>query len=135
MKPRYLLDTNICIYLLKGEREAVLSHIAKRSVGEVVMSAITYGELMFGVIVSSNPRREAKAIAQLIVAIPVVPFGTESAEAYAEIRKATQNRKADALDELIAAHAAALGLVVVTNNESDFARYPGIKVENWARVS
>jgi tRNA(fMet)-specific endonuclease VapC len=134
VRPRYLLDTNICIYLLKGERASIIDRVAKRSVGEVVMSAITYAELMFGVAVSGNPQREARAVAQLIDAIPVMLFGTEAAEAYADVRKATQERKTDALDKLIAAHAAALGLVVVTNNESDFARYPGIKVENWARV-
>jgi tRNA(fMet)-specific endonuclease VapC len=134
VRPRYLLDTNICIYLLKGERTTVLDRVSECSVGEAVMSSITYAELMFGVAVSADPDRESKAVAKLIDAVPVMPFGNEAAQAYAGIRKATPDRKANALDKLIAAHAAALGVVVITNNESDFSRYPGIKVENWSRA-
>ncbi|HTY50249.1 MAG TPA: type II toxin-antitoxin system VapC family toxin [Steroidobacteraceae bacterium] len=134
MRPRYLLDTNICIYLLKGERTSIIDRVSKCSVGEAVMSSITYAELMFGVAVSSDPGRESKAVARLIDAVPAMPFGAKEAQAYAGIRKATPDRKADALDKLIAAHAAALGVVLITNNEGDFSRYPGIKVENWARA-
>jgi len=134
VRARYLLDTNICIYLLKGAPESLLARFAKYGVGEVLMSAITYAELAYGAATSPTPAREKRAVDQLVNAVPVAPFGTEAAAAYAVIRKAAPERRADALDKLIAAHAAALGVVVVTNNEGDFSRYPGIKVENWARA-
>jgi tRNA(fMet)-specific endonuclease VapC len=131
VKPRYLLDTNICIYLLKGAPDAVLARFSGCSVGEVVMSSITCAELEFGGAISANPEGERAALAALLDAVPVVALDVGAAQAYAVIRKASRERRADALDKLIAAHAVALGVVLVTNNEGDFRRYPGVVVENW----
>ncbi len=133
MKPRYLLDTNTCIYILKGAPDSVLARFAACSVGDTVMSAITYAELVYGAEISTskNPAADKKAVIALSDAIPVKPLGAETAQAYASIRKAAPGRMAGALDRLIAAHAVALGAIVVTNNEKDFLRYPGVKVENW----
>jgi tRNA(fMet)-specific endonuclease VapC len=88
------------------------------------MSAITYAQLMFGVAISPNPRREAKTVGGSIEAIAVMSFATEAAQAYADVRKATQERQAHALDKLIATYPAPLDRVVVTKNASDFARSP-----------
>ena len=95
------------------------------------MSAITYAELEYGVSVSANTRRERRNLANLVEDIPVEPFDCAAAAAYGPIRKATRDSKSDHLDKLIAAHAAALDVVLVTNNLKDFARYPGVKCENW----
>lgn len=127
----FMLDTNMCIYLMKNQPEQVAKRFAQCYVGDVVMSAITYAELEFGVTVSENSTRERRNLASLVEDIPVVPFDAEAATAYGPIREATRDRKKDQLDKLIAAHAVSLGVTLVTNNERDFAPYPGLKIENW----
>ena len=133
--PRYLLDTNMCIYLMKHQPEAVARRFAQCYVGDVVMSAITFAELQYGVAVSADPARERDNLASLIEDIPVIPFDTDAALAYGPIRLATRDSKKDHLDKLIAAHALALGVTVVTNSEKDFAKYPGVAIENWLMAS
>ena len=129
--PRFLLDTNMCIYLMKNQPEEVARRFAQCYVGDVVMSAVTYAELEYGVAVCENRTRERRNLAALIEDIPVAPFDAAAATAYGPVREATRERKKDALDKLIAAHAIALDVVLVTNNERDFASYPGIRLENW----
>lgn len=129
--PRFMLDTNMCIYLMKNQPEEVAKRFAQCYVGDVVMSAVTYAELEYGVVVSANRTRERRNLAALIEDIPVAPFDAAAATAYGPVRKATSERKKDALDKLIAAHAIALDVILVTNNERAFADYPGIRLENW----
>ncbi|KVU54665.1 type II toxin-antitoxin system VapC family toxin [Burkholderia ubonensis] len=129
--PRYMLDTNMCIYLMKNQPEQVAKRFARYYVGDVVMSAITYAELEYGVAVCANPDRERRNLAALIEDIPVTPFDAAAARAYGPVREATRERKNDQLDKLIAAHAISLDVVLVTNNERDFASYPAVKLENW----
>ncbi|WP_323073764.1 type II toxin-antitoxin system VapC family toxin [Mycetohabitans endofungorum] len=129
--PRFMLDTNMCIYLMKNQPEEVAKRFAQCYVGDVVMSAVTYAELEYGVVVSANRTRERRNLVALIEDIPVAPFDAAAATAYGPVRKATSERKKDALDKLIAAHAIALDVILVTNNERDFADYPGIRLENW----
>jgi len=129
--PRYMLDTNICIYLIKNQPPQVARRFAACRAGDVVMSAITFAELNYGVVVSSNPAHERRVLGALIEHIPVAPFDTLAASAYGAIRLATRTRNTDHLDKLIAAHAAALNLVLVTNNLRDFAVYPNLRLENW----
>lgn len=128
---RFMLDTNMCIYLMKNQPEEVAKRFSQCYVGDVVMSAITYAELEFGVAVSANRARERRNLAALIEDIPVAPFDAAAAEAYGPVREATRERKKDALDKLIAAHAISLDIILVTNNERDFVSYPRIKLENW----
>jgi tRNA(fMet)-specific endonuclease VapC len=80
---------------------------------------------------SSNPKREAKNLAELIEDVHLAAFGTEAAASDGLIRRATRDSKKDHLDKLIAAHAAFLGSVLVANNVKDFAKYPGVVLENW----
>lgn len=127
----FMLDTNMCIYLMKNQSEQVAKRFAQCYVGDVVMSAITYAELEFGVTVSENSARERRNLVSLVEDIPVAPFDAEAAMAYGPIREATRDRKKDQLDKLIAAHAVSLNVTLVTNNERDFAAYPRLKVENW----
>ena len=130
--PRYMLDTNMCIYLMKNQPEEVGRRFAQCYVGDVVMSSITYAELEYGVIASDNPAEERINLASLVEDIQVIPFDAAAGAAYGPLRMATRDgTKKDALDKLIAAHAVSLGVTVVTNNEKDFARYPGLTVENW----
>lgn len=132
MTPKYMLDTNICIYLMKHQPPEVAARFAKCFVGEVVISAITLAELEYGVACSGESRaRNHAALDGLIEDIVVAPFEGRAARAYGPLRAANRDRNRDALDKLIAAHAVALGTTLVTNNEADFHAYPGLAVENW----
>jgi len=130
-RPRYMLDTNMFIYLMKNQPEQVARRFARCYVGDVVISAITYAELQYGVAVCARPEREARHLAALINDIPVAPFDAAAAAAYGPVRAATRQRTRDHLDKLIAAHAVGLDVVLVTNNERDFAVYPDLRIENW----
>ena len=131
--PRYMLDTNMCIYLMKNQPEEVSRRFAQCYVGDVVMSAITLAELEFGVSVCADPERERKNLDALIELIEVKSFDVTAARSYGPVRKATREKKSDHLDKLIAAHAIALGATLVTNNERDFAGSPSLAVENWMK--
>lgn len=129
--PRYMLDTNMCIYLMKNQPEQVARRFAECYVGDVVMSAITFAELEYGVSVSLNQKKERLHLANLVEDIPVASFDGAAGSAYGPIRAATRESRKDHLDKLIAAHAVSLNVVLVTNNMKDFAKYPGLKTENW----
>lgn len=129
--PLFMLDTNMCIYLMKNQPEQVAKRFAQCYVGDVVMSAITLAELEYGVTASENSARERRNLAALVEDIPAAPFDASAATAYGPIREATRDRKKDQLDKLIAAHAVALNVALVTNNERDFVAYPGLRIENW----
>ena len=133
--PRYMLDTNMCIYLMKNQPPEVAARFAQCYVGDVVMSAITYAELVYGVAVSANPEREHINLASLVDDIQVAAFDVAAGAAYGPIREATRESKKDHLDKLIAAHAVSLGVTLVTNNLKDFAKYPGVVAENWLQVA
>jgi len=128
---RYMIDTNMCIYLMKQQPEIVAQRFAQCHVGDVVMSAITFAELEYGVAVSADPEQERGHLDTLIQEIPVAPFDVAAGRAYASIRRATSESRKDALDKLIAAHALSLNVTLITNNTKDFARYPGVMIENW----
>jgi tRNA(fMet)-specific endonuclease VapC len=129
--PRYMLDTNMCISLMKHQPQEVAQRFAQCYVGDVVMSAITYAELEYGVAAAADPEVERANLAALVQDIPVVDFDAAAGAAYGPIRMATRDSRKDHLDKLIAAHAASLHVTVVTNNVKDFARYPGVVTENW----
>lgn len=131
----YMLDTNMCIYLMKNQPPEVAERFAACQVGEVLMSAITHAELEYGVRASADPSRERVNLASLVQDIVVAPFDSAAALAYGPIRLATRDAKKDHLDKLIAAHAVSLGATVVTNKLRDFAKYPGLNVANWLRVN
>ena len=116
---------------MKNQPREVAERFAKCYVGDVVISAITYAELEYGVARSFNPEKEQQNLFNLIQDIKVVPFDSDASVAYGPIRLATGDSKQDHLDKLIAAHALSLNVVLVTNNLKDFARYPGVVAENW----
>lgn len=130
--PRYMLDTNICIYLMKNHPPEVAARFANCYVGEVVLSAVTYAELEYGVACSGEREAQNRAALDALARdIPVAPFDTAAGHAYGPVRLATRRRQRDALDKLIAAHAIALDVTLVTNNTGDFEGYPGLRLENW----
>lgn len=132
MTPKYMLDTNICIYLMKHQPPEVAARFAQCFVGEVVISAITLAELEYGVACSgASKAHNQTAMNGLLDDIVVAAFEARAARAYGPIRAGNREKSKDALDKLIAAHAVALGVTLVTNNEADFRIYPGLKVENW----
>lgn len=128
---RYLLDTNICIYLMKNQPESVRECFARCYTGDIVISAITLAELEYGVAVSRDKTANAKALAELLEDLLVAPFDQIAAKTYGFVRAAARKGQRDALDKLIAAHAKALDVILVTNNEKDFHGYAGLKIENW----
>ena len=128
-----MLDTNMCIYLMTHQPPQVRERFAACFVGDVVISAITLAELEFGIACTSPAIQDANrsVLDSVLEDIRVAPFDTHAARAYGPIRAAYKDRKRDALDKLIASHAVALGVTLVTNNEADFVNYPGLRVENW----
>lgn len=131
---RYMLDTNICIYIIKGNPPQVLDRLKTLTQGSAVMSVVTYAELRAGLeLQSANRAQDERALAFLISRIPVLPFNESAAECFGVMRAALRERNRDTMDRLIAAHAVSVGITLVTNNEADFKDYPGLVVENWVQ--
>ncbi|WP_024538705.1 type II toxin-antitoxin system VapC family toxin [Comamonas badia] len=131
---RYLLDTNICIHLIQRQPPHVLQRLAALRQGQVLMSVVTYAELCAGLEMQSrNREHDARVLALLVQRIPVLPFTATTAQAYGVLCAAVRERRRDALNRLIAAHAIEANAVLVTNNEADFRDYPGLQMENWVR--
>jgi len=130
---KYMLDTNICIYLMKHQPPSVARRFAECRQGDVVISVITLAELEYGVRVSreETQKQNRQALDALVEMIPPVAFDRPAAVVYAEVRAAAPDRRRDALDKLIASHAKSLNLTLVTNNLDDFRVYPDIVLENW----
>lgn len=128
----YLLDTNICIYIIREKSASVLSHFRKIKPGEVGISVITLCELEFGVENSSNPVKNREALELFVLPLLVFSLTLPVAEEYGRLRYATRKNQIRAYDLLIAAHAIQLGFTLVTNNIREFQRVPGLQYENWA---
>ncbi len=133
---RYLLDTNICIHLIRQPSPEVAERFRQLSYGDAVMSVVTFAELRHGVERDPQAKEMAeRALSLLQSFIPVVPFDNDAAVSYGVLAAAVRDRRRDALDRLIAAHALSLSLMLVTNNEADFKDYPGLAIENWVNSS
>lgn len=135
MKPRYMLDTNICIYIAKHQPPKVKARFDRLKPGQLVMSAITYGELYYGASKSNQRARALTLIEELVQDIPVEDLNSMAAKAYGEIRASLemQGRLIGNNDLWIGAHAMALDVTLATNNEREFKRIPGLSVENWTK--
>ncbi len=135
MPVRYLLDTNICIYITKYNPPAVRERFERLTTEELAISAITLGELRHGAEKSQSPKKASAAIEQLTNAMQVVPIVDAVAQHYGKIRaKLEQTGQTIGNNDLwIAAHAKAGGWILVTNNEREFKRVAGLKIENWAK--
>ena len=130
---RYMLDTNICIYIIKRQPSKVLKTFKKLQVGDVGLSSITLAELEYGVAKSRQKGRNQAALAAFLAPLEILSFSHEAAVVYGEVRSALEEKGMiiGPYDLLIASHALSEGLTLVTNNLSEFQRVPGLAVENW----
>ena len=122
---RFLLDTDCAVYAMLGDYPRLRERLSECEPGELAISAVTYAEIMLG---EKQGKPPADAVDQFVSEVGILPFDEAAARAYAQLpfRRAS-------FDRLIAAHALSIGATVVTNNESDFADVPGLRVENWTR--
>lgn len=133
---RYMLDTNICIQLIQQKPPGLIARCASLIYGDAGLSSIVLAELRHGVERHPASRTQAAtALDRLLQFLPVLAFDESAAQAYGVLRAAVPDRRRDALDRLIAAHALSLGVTLVTNNLMDFKDYPGLMVENWVELA
>jgi tRNA(fMet)-specific endonuclease VapC len=132
MAPRFLLDTNTFIYVRRRRPPLVRSRSDKLEIGEVALSVVTYGELIFGAEKARDRATRMAELESLTALIPILPLPLDAGRVYGVIRAALQARgeTIGPNDYWIAAHAVALGLTLVTNNEREFRRVSGLKIEN-----
>lgn len=134
MPARFMLDSDACIYIQANKPRVVMDRFDALGTGEAVMSVVTFGELRFGAEKSRLRDQNFALLHELTTALPVLPLPARAADAYGAIR-ADLTRRGELIganDLWIAAHARAAGLTLVTNNEREFRRVPGLAVENWA---
>jgi tRNA(fMet)-specific endonuclease VapC len=130
---KIMVDTNICIYVIRHQPPAVLERFTSHRVGDVGISVITLAELEYGVSKSSQPARNREALEQFVSPLQIAAFGRPAAVTYGKMRALLEKRgrPIGSLDLLIAAHALSLGVRLATNNVAEFKRVPGLRVENW----
>ena len=134
---RYLLDTNICIYIAKQKPAGVQEHFRRLRPGDVGMSVVTHLELVYGAWKSRHREANLQLILELERLIPVLPLDAGVSHQYGQVRTELERKGSPigAYDLLIAAHALALGLTLVTNNAREFRRVPSLNIENWAQTA
>ena len=130
----YLLDTNICIYIINNRPEKVLQRFRKERIDNIGISSITASELTYGVIKSGSERNRL-ALKMFLAPLEIYPFDELVIWQYGEVRAhlEKQGKPIGALDTMIAAHALALNAILVTNNTREFNRVEGLHYENWAQ--
>ena len=133
--PRYLLDTDICSYAIKRKQPELLRKIRTALENEdIAISAITRGELLYGLELVPNATSLHIAVHAFLGYLPCLEWPVSAADHYGKLRAEQKTKGAPVgyMDTLIACHALAENLILVTNNERDFSRIPGLKIENWA---
>ena len=129
----YILDTNICIYIIKKKPENVINRFRQLPISSLAISSITLSELEYGVMKSSKPDQNQLALFQFVAPLEILPYGDEAAQYYGKIRAFLEKKGTPigSLDMLIAAHALSVNCILVTNNEKEFSRVPDLHIENW----
>lgn len=132
---RVMLDTNICIELIRGKRDQVLRRLRRRKAHTVGISSITLSELWYGVEKSQCPEHNTLALLQFCAPLIVLDFDDTAAACYGKLRAELEAKghPVGPMDMLIGAHALSLNTILVTNNEREFRRIQGLKVENWVK--
>ncbi len=130
---RYLLDTNICIFIIKQKPSTVLKKFETLLPGDIGISSVTLAELFYGVEKSKQKEKNFFALSNFILPLEVVDFDAQAAAFYGSIRSSleTLGKTIGSLDLMIAAHAKSRGLIIVTNNKKEFSRVDGLVVEDW----
>jgi len=133
----YLLDTDICVAIIRKRPAQVLVRLQQQPPGSVGVSAITVAELAVGVAKSAQPEQNAAALDQFLLPLDVYPFDFSAAQMYGHTRALLEQQgiPIGSMDLLIAAHALRLGHIVVTHNTRHFARIPNIQLEDWLALS
>lgn len=128
----YMLDTNICIYIINNKPPQVFEHFRQYSLSQIAISSISAAELAFGV-EKSGSARNRQALEKFLAPLDVITFSEQSIWRYAQLRHQLQQQGTPigSLDMLIAAHALSLDATLVTNNVQEFSRIKGLKLENW----
>ncbi|MGA2773922.1 MAG: type II toxin-antitoxin system VapC family toxin [Bryobacteraceae bacterium] len=134
MTSRYLLDTNIASYVIKGNIPAVRRRIVQVPMAQLAISAVTEGELRYGTARRPDAARLRTIVDEFLLRMTILPWDSEAAQHYGQIRAALERegQPMGNLDMMIAAHALALGAVLVTNDQA-LARIKQLKVEDWTK--
>ncbi|WP_314827726.1 type II toxin-antitoxin system tRNA(fMet)-specific endonuclease VapC [Oribacterium parvum] len=130
---RYMLDTNICIYVIKHKPETVFQKLQNTNPEDVCISSVTYAELVHGVEKSAAVEKNRLALSMLLANMEILDFDVDAADCYGKIRAVLEKKGTPIgpLDMMIAAHAQSLGYTVVTNNVKEFSRVSALQIENW----
>jgi tRNA(fMet)-specific endonuclease VapC len=130
---KLLLDTNICIYIIKQKPATVLKRFLEYQIGDIGISSITLSELSYGVAKSAHREKNAKALNEFIIPLEVVSFDEAAAHVYGDIRASLEKAGTPigSMDMLIAAHAVSLGIPLVTSNTREFLRIPSLNLFDW----
>lgn len=136
MEVRYLLDTNICIYVRQKKSPEVMRHFDELKSGEAGISIITYGELIYGAEKSSHRSEALRRLQELVTVLPALPMPETAANTYGKLRAELEARgeMIGNNDLWIAAHAITTRAILVTNDESEFRRVRGLKLQNWTKA-
>ena len=131
----YLLDTNICIYIIKKKPAEVFEKFKTLTIGDVGISAITLAELQYGIEKSSNYEKNREALEKFLTPIEIVDYDYEATDEYGKILACLEKKgiTIGPLDMLIASHAKSLNLILVTNNQKEFSRIADLRIENWIK--
>ena len=132
---KYMLDTNICIYIIKKQPENVLKKFTSFTLGDICISSVTFAELMYGIEKSQHHKKNKAALDEFVLPLDILPFDDLSATHYGHIRAYLEKKGTPigALDLMIAAHAQSINYTLVTNNVKEFTRVPKLKIEDWVR--
>jgi tRNA(fMet)-specific endonuclease VapC len=132
---RYILDTDICIYIIKKKPEQVLKKLAKLASTDIAISTVTLSELIYGAEKSQHKEKNLEALTGFLVPIDILPWDESAAKSTGEIRAVLEKsgKVIGPYDLQIAGQALSLNLTLVTNNEKEFSRVKGLKIENWAK--
>ena len=132
---KYLLDTDICIYIIKNKTDKILNKLTSTEIGDVCISVITLSELEYGISKSSKPLQNKLALLEFLSPINIVSYDENAAVKYGSLRADLEEKGniVGSMDMLIAAHALSAGLVLITNNEKEFRRIKNLKIENWLK--
>ena len=133
---KYLLDTNICIYIINEKPDKVLRKFEQYPVHEFGISSITHAELQYGVEKSKNKNTNQDALDEFLLPLTILPLhGKKLVRCYGKIRASLESKgnTIGPLDMLIAAHVLSLDLTIISNNIKEFSRIPNLKCENWIR--
>jgi len=130
---KLMLDTNICIFIIKRQPESVLKRFLDYQVGDIGISSITLSELRYGVAKSKHRAQNFKALDEFMIPLEILPFDEEAAQTYGDIRTSMEKAGTPlgAMDMLIAAHAVSQGLTLVTNNTREFSRVSNLTLVDW----